>query len=157
MKLLKWYVNKSCHFKCYIQILIIGIILTLSYEDIESWFTLWRPVIEVTGSTLNSVTLLRPWERRFAIISSAWWILTSSKFLEANNNKSIGNKELTTPKRVWINDPMYNASAAFPWMEDKYEDIYLSTYLLKNKDILCTPLNIWIMKPGAHKQLIDRF
>ena len=53
------------------------------------WFRaplLWRPVIEITGSTLNSVTLLRPWERRFAIISSAWWILTSSKFLKVNNN-----------------------------------------------------------------------
>ena len=69
---------------------------------------------EYAGSTLISVTLLRPWERRFAIVFSAWWILTSCKFLKVNNNYSIGAKELTTPKRVWIIDPMYNAAAVFP-------------------------------------------
>ena len=70
---------------------------------------------EYAGSTLISVTLLRPWERRFAIVSSAWWILTSSKFLKVNNNYySIGVKELTTPKWVCIIDPMYNAAAVFP-------------------------------------------
>ena len=36
--------------------------------------------------------------------------------------------ELASPKRVWINDPMYSASAAFPWMEDKNESIYLSIF-----------------------------
>ena len=36
---------------------------------------------EVASSTLDRrVMLLRPWERRFTIISSAWRILTSSKF-----------------------------------------------------------------------------
>ena len=91
--------------------------LFLWLGSVVEWFRapfLWRPVIEVAGSTLNSITLLRPWERRFAIISSAWWILTSSKFLKVNKLLSIKNMELTTPKRVWINDPMYKASAAFP-------------------------------------------
>ena len=50
--------------------------------------------------------------------------------------------ELVSPKWVWIIDSMYNASAAFPWMEDKYEAIYLSIYLsilpAIEKDVLPT-------------------
>ena len=34
--------------------------------------------------------------------------------------------ELTTHKRVWIIDPMHNASTVFPWLEDEYEAVYLN-------------------------------
>ena len=33
------------------------------------------------GSTRTLVPLLRPWIRRFAMIISAWWLWTSSKFM----------------------------------------------------------------------------
>ena len=62
-------------------------LVTINLSVVE-WFRvpfLRQPVIEVVGSTLNSVTLLRPWESCFAVIASAWCILTSSKFLKDYN------------------------------------------------------------------------
>ena len=49
---------------------------------------------EVNGSTLNLVSLLRPWIRCFTMIISAWWNLTSSKLKKSEENLTgkLGNK-----------------------------------------------------------------
>lgn len=90
------------------------------------------------SSALVSVTLLHPW-KSFAIISSSWWILTSSEFLKVNNNYLIGIKQLTTSKRAWIIDLEYNNSAVFAWMKNKCETIYLSIWLF----IRSASMNRW--------------
>ena len=72
---------------------------------------------EVVSSTLNRcVMLLRPWERRFTIISSAWRIQTSSKFREVKTQSSAKSESRNwkSPKRVWTSRPMHNATVVFP-------------------------------------------
>ena len=100
---------------------------------------------EYTGSTLISVTLLRPWERRFAIVSSAWWILTSSKFLKVNNNYySIGVKELTTPKWVCIILILCITPPPFSreWKINAKLSIYLCIYFYIQLLLLTVSLNL---------------
>ena len=54
---------------------------------------------DVTSLTLDRhIMLLRSWERCFTIISSAWRILTSSKFLQdkTQRNRNYGTGNLPT-------------------------------------------------------------
>ena len=61
------------------------------------------------SSTRTLVTLLRPWIRRLTIITSAWWLRTSSKFTWEEVKTSTGKLgKWSTPKRVRI-CPKYSA------------------------------------------------
>ena len=70
---------------------------------------------KVNGSTLNLVSLLRPWIRCFTMIISAWWNLASSQLKKSDRKIQPENLETkATPKRVWIHST-HSAYAAFSW------------------------------------------
>ena len=75
---------------------------------------LWRPT---TATTLNQVTFQRLWERRLAMISSAWWTLTSSKFFKDKSHYSIRINIF----QVGV-DQQYNASVVFSLIEYKFRN-----------------------------------
>ena len=66
-------------------------------ERINASF-LRRPWLHDLGSTRTLITLLRPWIRRFTIITSAWWLWTSIKISGQKFDEIHGNiRPMETP------------------------------------------------------------
>ena len=108
-----------------------------TFGSVAEWVKasfLRRPWSKGLGSNRTLVMLLRPRIRRFTMIISAWWLLTSSKFSGQEFeeiHRNIGSSE--TPKQVRI-PPITKyslkwkvcgssnklGSHAVRWQEDKY-------------------------------------
>ena len=81
------------------------------------------------SSTRTLVTLLRPWIRRFTIITSAWWLRTSSKFTWEEVKKSTGKLgKWSTSKRVRIRPKQSALSLSRDRRIKMHQSINQSTY-----------------------------